>query len=323
MDDLADRRFPRLAPALLLGVVAWIAIIGDEAIPAGQRLTELAAVAVVGYVAWRFHGLPAAGAAILLLHLIDPAAPPQAAANERWPDVVFLATLGLGVAAGSRQGRAGPIPWGVMAVVGAAVAFGWYRMDAWPTADPVARDRLRHITLGIAVLSVLTGLAGRRASWRDRLKLLAAALGPPAAGLVAFRLAQGDWPRTPDGADWPALVGEWRAAAQNGDWRAGAWCWAAPWLSVPLLAVGTWRAVARGRKQLKAGEGPLAWLVAVAGLGCLAALGTRPAAAGSLALGAVGVLLSVFGVADLVLALVERIELRPPDPGPSNVPRVK
>jgi hypothetical protein len=46
-------------------------------------------------------------------------------------------------------------------------------------------------------------------------------------------------------------------------------------------------------------------------------------ASGSLALAAVGTLLSVFGVADLILALVERIELKPPDPGPSNVPRVK
>jgi hypothetical protein len=46
-------------------------------------------------------------------------------------------------------------------------------------------------------------------------------------------------------------------------------------------------------------------------------------ASGSLALAAVGSILSVFGVADLVLVLIERIELKPPEPGPSGVPRVR
>ena len=87
--------------------------------------------------------------------------------------------------------------------------------------------------------------------------------------------------------------------------------------------VGLWRAVARGRKGMKAGRPPLAWLIAAAGVGVIAAVGARPLAAGSLAVGAMGTILSVFGVADLVLALVERIELKPPAPGLSGIPRVK
>ena len=48
----------------------------------------------------------------------------------------------------------------------------------------------------------------------------------------------------------------------------------------------------------------------------------RPLASGSLTLAAIGAMLSVFGIADLIQALVERIELKPPETGPSDVPRV-
>jgi hypothetical protein len=89
------------------------------------------------------------------------------------------------------------------------------------------------------------------------------------------------------------------------------------------MLAGVWRTVARGRNSLRTGRPPLAWLLAAAGVGAIVAVGARPLAAGSLALAAVGSLLSVFGVADLVLALIERIELKPPEPGPSGVPRVR
>src|SRR5262249_6890734 len=104
---------------------------------------------------------------------------------------------------------------------------------------------------------------------------------------------------------------------------AGGWCWASTWVAVPLVLLGIYRTIARGRRHARRGEAPLAWLVTVAAVGAILALSNRPSNAGSLALVAVGVMLSVFGVADAVQAVIERFQLEPPAPGPSNVPRVR
>jgi hypothetical protein len=324
MDDPTDTRLPRLAPLLLIGVLAWLAVSAGESAPGFQRVTAMIAVAVVGYAAWRFHGLIAAAVAIAAVWLIDPPGPPPAALLERPADALFLATLGLCLAAASRQGRPGGLPWLLLAVAGAAAAgFGWYRLDGWPTDDAVARDRLRHVTIALSVLVVPVGLAARSVPWTDRFKLAAAVLLPPAVGLLAVGLARGDRPRLLDGGEWSVVGSEWQAAIQNGSWLETIRYWAPEWLVLPLLAVGLWRTVVRGWKGLKAGRPPLAWLVTAAALGAIAAVGARPPAAGSLAVAAVGSVLCVFGVADLGLALVERIELKPPEPGPSAIPRVK
>src|SRR5262245_12124292 len=174
MDDSTDTRLPRLAPLLLLGVLAWLAIVGEESAPGFQRVTALIAAAVIGYATWRFHGLIPAAVALAAFWLIDPKSPPPAALLERPADTLLLATLGIGIAAASRQGRAGNFPWMLLAIAGSAAAgFGWYRLDAWPTDDPVARDRLRQLALALAVLTVPVGLAARSARWTDRLKLFA------------------------------------------------------------------------------------------------------------------------------------------------------
>lgn len=324
MDDPTDTRLPRLAPLLLVGVLAWLAVSSSETAPGFQRVTALVVVAVVGYVAWRFHGLVPAALAIATVWLLDPAAPPADALLERPADALLLATLGIGNAAASRQGRAGGVPWALLAVAGVAAAgFGWYRLDAWPTDDPIARDRLRHVTLALAFLMIPVGLAARKIPWADRVKLVAVAVGPPAVGLLAARLIRGDGPRLFDGGDWRAVGTEWQAAIQNGTWQETVRAWAPEWAVLLLLALGLWRTLARGRASVKAGRPPLAWLIAAAGLGVLIAVGARPLASGSLAVLAVGSVWCVFGVADLVLAVVERIELRPPEPGPSSVPRVR
>jgi hypothetical protein len=328
MDDPTDIRLPRLAPLLLLGTLVGLAILrpgnlaGDD--PAYRLLTGLAAVAAVGYAAWRFHGLIPAAAAIALLGFADSNSAANTAFPERGSDAVLLATLAIGIGAGSRQGRPGWAPWAVLAVVAVGITyFGWYGRHLPDPADPMARYRVQHVTMALVVLTVAVGLMARGASWRDRGRLMAVAFLIPAIGVAAARPGQDDWLRLVNGGEWHALADEWRGALANGHWADGAWCWTTPWVAVPLLLVGLWRAVARGRKGTKNGRPPLAWLVAGAGVGTLAAVGARPLASSSLALAAVGALLSVFGVADLVLALIERIELKPPEPGPSGVPRVK
>jgi hypothetical protein len=328
MDDPTDIRLPRLAPLLLLGTLVGMAIIrpgnlagGD---PAYRLLTGLTAVAAIGYVAWRFHGLIPAAAAIALLGFADSGSLGDTAFLQRGPDAVLLATVALGIGVGSRQGRPGWAPWVVLAVLAVGIAyFGWYGRDLPDPTDSIARYRVQHFTMVLVALTVAVGLMARGASWRDRGRLIAVAVLIPAIGVAAARPGQDDWLRVGNGGEWHDLADEWRGAFANGHWADGAWCWTTPWVAVPLMLVGVWRAVARGRKGTKNGRPPLAWLVAGAGVGTLVAVGARPLASGSLALAAVGSLLSVFGVADLVLALVERIELKPPEPGPAPVPRVK
>lgn len=325
MSDTGPHRFPRIAPLLLVAALAGLAIVrpgnlaGDAAI--GYRLTTtLAAVAAVCYIAWRFHGIFAAAAVLILLRVAEPDGPIHAAFLERQNDAFFLMTLAIGIAAGSRQ--AGRLPWILIGLAATATAlFGWYGFELPPTEDPVARDRMRHITLLVAVLAAVVGLL-KSTSWPDRLKLLAATIGIPAAGLIAFRIAHGDWPRLFEGGDWPAVPGEWRNAFANDGWAAGTWAWTVPSVVAALILIGLWRTVARGLKEWKYNRPPLAWLLTVASLGTFAALGARPLATGSLSLAAVGAMLSVFGIADLIQALVERIELKPPETGPSSVPRV-
>lgn len=326
MDDPTDIRLPRLAPILLAGVLVGLAVTrpgslaGDD--PAYRLLTGLTAVAVVGYAAWRFHGLIPAAATIVVLRFADPNSPTHDAFLERGSDAVLLATLALGIGAGSRQGRPGWPAWAVLAVLAAGIAvFGWFGWQLPAPADPIARCRMTHVTIAVVVLTVAVGLMARGASWRDRFRLIVVAVLIPAVGIVAARPDRDDWLRLASGGEWGFLSDEWRGALANGHWADGAWCWTTPWVAGPLLLVGLWRTVARGRKSRRTGRPPLAWLIFAASVGTILAVGARPLASGSLALAAVGAILSVFGVADLVLALIERIELKPPEP--AAVPRVK
>jgi hypothetical protein len=329
MDDTADTRPPRLAPLVLIGVLAWLAVerpgnlAGESAL--GYRLfTTLVAVAVVGYVGWRFHGIVAAAVAVLFLRLVDSPEPPSAAFLQRAGDAVFLATLGLGMAACARQGLPGPVRWVLLALGAAALAgFGWYGLDTRPTDDPVVRDRMQHATLALAALAVAIGFSARGGTWRDRLRLVAVVVLIPACGIVASRLVRGEWPRLLAGGDWSAVIPEWRATIQNGTWETATLGGVPAWLVGPLVGVGLWRTVARGRKQRRGGRPPHAWLLTAGGLFAIAAVAARPSGVGSLVVASLGSVLSVFGVADLVLAVVERFELKPPEPGPSSVPRVK
>jgi hypothetical protein len=325
MDDPTDTRLPRIAPLLLLAALVGLAVVRPGNLGGAHELyrlfTGLTAVAAVGYVAWRFHGLIPAAVAILLLFVADSDNSPAAFA-ERATDVGLLTTLAIGIAAGSRQGRPGELPWLLTAVAAVIPVYVWVGPGVPTPVDPVGRARVLDLTPALFLLAVLVGLCARKVPWGDRLRLIGLLVGVPVVVAVTARLLRGDWPATGD-ANWPALVSEWQAAVRGGTWPHAAWCWATPWVTLPLVGLGLWRAFARGWQGLRKGRPPLAWLVAVATLGAIAVSGARPTASGSLALAAAGSLLSVFGVADVVLALVERIELKPPEPGPSAVPRVK
>lgn len=328
MPDPSESRFPRIAPILLIGVLVGLAVF-RPAFVGGEPAVALFAVMMIGYIAWRFHGIPAAAGAITLLCLADPAKLGDLAVLvrpfvEQQCDTIFLATLAIGIAAASRQGKAGRWHWIIIAMMAVAIAiFGWFGLLMPEATDPVARDRLRHVMLGVTALSLVVGMLTRSATWLDRLKLLSATIGVPTAGIVAARLNHGTWPAIFEGGEWSVLFAEWKDAFANGSWYAGLWAWSVPWLVASLLLIGIWRTVMRGLKEWNQGRRPLAWVLTAASIGAFAAVGARLVASGSLLLAALGAILSVFGVADLIQSLVERIELRPPEPGPTDIPRVK
>jgi len=96
-----------------------------------------------------------------------------------------------------------------------------------------------------------------------------------------------------------------------------------PILVLPLMLIGLWRTIGRGLRQRKRGELPVAWLITLAAAMLLASL--LPVSSETLhpvGLLWLGIVLSVFAVADLLLLLFEQLALPVPQTGPSNVPRV-
>ena len=327
MDDQPEDRAPIILAILLGGVLAWLAIsrpgnLGGE-FSVFQMLSTLAAVSAVCYASWRFHSYLAALATLILFRYLDPAEPSRVAFLERGTDAVLLVTLWIGMVAGTRQCRRGNAPWLFSLLLAVGVSFfGWYGYGFPTSEDASARERLTHLTIAVTALAFLLGNLGRTDTWSDRLKLVGVTIVIPMAGLIAARLVRGDWPRMWAGGDWGQLFNEWKDAIDSGSWKTGVWCWTLPWVCVPLVLFGLWRALARGRKQYQLGRAPVGWLLFIASFSTLVALGARPIASGSLALAAVGAILSVFGIADLILSIVERIALDPPEPGPSDVPHV-
>jgi hypothetical protein len=318
MDDHARDRLPRFAPLLLAGVLAFLAIARPGNLsgrPIDHAFPTLAAVAVVGYIAWRFHGMIAAIAAIALFRFADPVQPSYEAAIERGWDAIVLATLALGIGIDSRQGRPSPTAWVLLAVFSAGIAFfGWYGADLPALAkDEVGHARMCHVALGLIGATLFVAFFAVKATWRDRLRMFVVAVVIPAIGAWAGYTQFGRLPPPISAGEWNTIGVEWQSALSGSAWRSATWCWESPWLVVPLMLLGLWRTIARGRREWKHGRPPLAWLLTVTSLGIHVALGARPLASSSLALAAIGTLLSVFGVADMILAVFERIELKPPE----------
>ena len=315
MDDTSEHRLPRLAPILLVAVLVWLAVIrpGNQAGDPtnGYRFaTILVSVTAVACIAWRFHGILASAAAIILLRVFDPREPLPDAYLERGGDAALLAILAIGIAACSRQQRRGYVLWIALAIASAIVVwFGWIGTYAM-CEDNIARDRVRHIAIGVMALSAVVGLLSQ-AKWLNRIWLVFVTLAIPAACLTKLGMDD-QWRHVLVGGDWLAVVSEWRTALQDHTWTNGTWIGFTPWLAVSLVGIGLWRTGARGWREWRQSRAPIAWPLGVAGISLLAALGARPIGSGSLALAAIAALLTVFGIADLIQALVERIELKPP-----------
>jgi len=327
MDDQPETRQPIISAILLAGVLVWLGIsrpgnLGGE-LSAFQMLSTLAAVSAICYVSWRFHSYIAALATLILFRYLDPVEPNRVAYLERGTDAILLVTLWVGMVAGTRQGRGGNAPWLFVLLLAMAVSFfAWYGHGLPSSEDTIGRERTMHITILVTVLAFFVGYLGGTEIWSDRFKLIGVTIVIPIAGLLASKLVRGDWPRWWEGGNWGQLSNEWKDAIDSGSWKTGVWCWTLPWVCVPLVCFGLWRTLARGRIQYQLGRAPVAWLLFIVSFGTLLALGARPIASGSLALCAIGAILCVFGIADFILGMVERIALDPPEPGVSVAPSV-
>lgn len=327
MDKQPQERMPIVAMIVLGGVLAWLAIsrpgnLGGE-FTAFKIIPTLAAVSAVCYASWRFHSYLAALATLILFRYLDPTEPVRVAFVERGTDAALLVTLWIGMVAGTRQGRQGNAPWLLLLLLAFGVSFFvWFGYGLPVAEDAIARERVTHLMLIVSILAFFVGYLGTTESWADRFKLLGLTVGVPLAGLIAARLVRGELPQPWSGGDWGQLTNEWKDSIDSGSWKKSVWCWTLPWVCASLVLFGLWRTLARGRKQYQFGHAPVAWLLFLASFGALVALGARPIAMDSLALAAFGAILSVFGIADFIVATVERIALDPPEPGTSVAPSV-
>ena len=309
-----EPRTPRLAPVLLIGLLAWVGVLRPTALfgttaPSPSTLaTTLVTLAAIAYIAWRFHGLLPAAVALGLLWLTDLPSLTGSGAGE----AALLAEMGVGIAVCARVGRRGRWPW--LVLVAAAATAGLLTWFDRTTAS----DRLALLLLVVAVASVViaTVVARRRGAWLDAAQAAAILLVVPA--VAVYRA----WPMTFHAGDWSAYALDLAANVPSRLLKDETWCWTMPPVVVGFCALGLWRTMARGRREMKKGEPPLPWLLTTATLATLVVCLSEPAL-GSLILTALGVLLPVFGVADLAQAAVELVQLPAPPTGPSNVLRVK
>lgn len=289
MSDQIDHRSPILAPILLAAVLISLAFTTADAI-------TIASIGLVAYVAWRSHGIIPAAGAVGLFWL----AAPQTGIDRSF-DVVVVGTLALAIAVSSRT-HIGQTGWAMLCVGAAALAV--YACTLGNAASETIRDDRRYwivIAIALAGAGCAARVVGRH--WRDRVGAAFLVLAPAIGMLIRFG--------QPQPAAWQTWTTEWRDSIECGTWSNAAWVWGPMLVSVALVAWGAWRALARGRKQL--GQVPLAWITLFGTISMIATLGASSTAPDSLCLAAAGAILTAFGFGDTVLALVERIELRPPE----------
>src|SRR5262249_22651476 len=137
-------------------------------------------------------------------------------------------------------------------------------------------QRLCQASAALLIVGVLLGIwrafRGQVGGRANRLAALGlAVLAPAAAFGVANRLLSVTLDDLLNGAHWyafPREVWEWLCQPRLLE-ALSSQLWAPWWLVAPLGALGLWRLVARGYRQRRQGEMPLAWPLA---LGLLTAL---------------------------------------------------
>jgi hypothetical protein len=216
--------------------------------------------------------------------------------------------------------------WRAWLVAAAAVVVGGGL--AWPAAPQagLVAGVLTAVGLPLGALWAALHHRERPSRWNLAAAVLLGVAGPPLALLLACGSVRVlDWPVSP-GLGLDSGVSDFLAAAVSPEaaWLhafrdAGEqlrhWAWPAAWVVLPLLALGLWRAVRRGRKEFTARRPPLAWVLVLYTFAELAGLTLYPRGRPEsvlLPLTALALLLAFFGVAELARALTRPLILPPP-----------
>jgi hypothetical protein len=332
---------------LLVGLTVWMLVLTPGQVTPGKPfqslllLGSLAGTYVLYLGECNTHGILYSFVSCIVFILSDRHI------GDHWDEgvwqltqITFLAIVGLNMIVWSVFDRAAETP--IFWLLGAAglislASLLWIEAEQthrWLAtyADPVSaaltvsHQRIRLFSLVVMVGGGLFGLlfAPTRpaAAW---FWFAASALAPVAGFGLARLWAPVEFAHMTRGAHWERLGADLAAWISQPDLlhNCRCWCWTTPAVVLALVAVGAWRTVGRGFRQRKQGQRPLAWLMFLAAILLLTAL--LPVASGDLRpLGLLwlGIALSVFAVADLLLLLFEQLALPAPLPGPSGVPHV-
>jgi hypothetical protein len=323
----------RFAGLLLLVLVATTLIlqpghVASATVPVCRHLIVLFALFLAS---WKTHGVAYSLIACTILFISDRYSNEQDI-DGFWQitQMIFLAILGMNLIVWSvlPRTRVRSVFWLIAAVGLIALSMCLWALAARSAgaAGPVSMSNKR-MQICCFVLLLFGGL-GLVALLKKKMAAawlwLAVSVIAPAAG---YGLARA-WGPVEGGpivsdAHWDRVGADLAAWSTNATASSEAWCWTTPWLVFGLILIGAARTIGRGFRQRRQGNAPLAWLIFVAAiLLATSLLSAATPGAQPFALLWLGIALSVFAVADLVLLLYEQLVLPTPDTGPSNVPRV-
>ncbi|MCE9533556.1 MAG: hypothetical protein K8T89_20895 [Planctomycetes bacterium] len=328
----------------LAGFTVWLLLVRPGQLAPHRPYADLALFStLVGayslyILSWKTHGILFSIIGMMIFTLSDRQ-PTDSRDEAGWilDQIFFLALFGVQLLIWSELNKhpvAGKF-W-LLAAVGMAALSALIWIDAEQASRVLNKPENRawaildqRMRICSFVLLALGGFLGwLLAPRRQSIALLAPVFGlaaPVAGFLIASLYAPVKFEHLTHGGAWNRLgsdLSTWWSQADSLKMCAG-WCWTSTSVVISLMLIGFWRTVARGFKQRRKGESPIAWLLSLATILLLGAL--LPASSESLhPLGLLwlGIALSVFAVADLLLLFFEQLALPTPATGPSNVPRV-
>jgi len=340
-------RRSRLATLVLACLVAWLFVGHRTLLGSGDRdsllssLGLLTALCVLYVAEWLIHGLvPALVAAGVFLGAARAEAGEVFTSFVLFNELILIAIVGLVLLIWSELGqpRFAPLFW-ILGLLGAVVALTALAVEARHSHQLLATDsiaearpalqRICQASVLFLIVGILLGVwrafRGQVSGQLARATAVGLAILAPAAAFgmanAVLSVTLGD---VLNGARWGAFPREvWGWLSQPALLEGvGAQLWAPWWLVASLAALGLWRLVARGYRQRRKGEMPLAWPLALGLLTALPLFGPLASAgAARLIVSFFSVLLSVFGVTDLLYLLGEELALGVPAATPP-LPRV-